>query len=370
MQKGDAAMKKVGVIGLGIIGGSLVKAINRKGLSECIVAYNRNTQITRQALLDGEIHQAAGEIDNSFEGCELIFICLPVSKIPDIIQKLGNIVDKNCILSDVGSTKTDVVEAVRKMSISCPFIGGHPMAGSETSGYKASRHTLFENAYYVLTPFKETQTIHVDRLVQFIKNLGALPIVIDPSIHDYAAAAISHVPHVLASALVNTIQKLDGQEQLMHTLAAGGFKDITRIASSSPEIWESICLANRDNIIEIINELEKSIRDFKKILSREDTGTLYNFFAGAREYRDSFSERRVGALYKTYDIVVDVEDRPGVIATIAGELGRHGINIKNIGINNSREMEGGILEICFYDRENQEASADILKKMSYPVSVR
>ncbi len=363
-------MKKVGVVGLGIIGGSLVKAIHKKGLADCIVAYNRNPQATRMALREGTIQQAADEIGSSFMGCEIIFICVPVDKISEVVQKLAEFTDKDCILTDVGSTKSDVIAAIQNIPLACPFIGGHPMAGSETTGYKAARANLFENAYYILTPVQGTEDRHVKKLSGFVQSFGALPIVLEPGRHDFATAAISHVPHVLASALVNAIMHLDGEDKIMHTLAAGGFKDITRIASSSPEIWESICRTNRENIAEILDRLVDGLNGFKTILCGEDKDRLKQFFLSAKEYRDSFLDNRVGAIVKTYDIVVDVEDKPGVIAAIAMLLGEHRINIKNIGINNSREMEGGAMEICFYDRNSQTSSLEILKSAGYTVNLR
>ena len=361
---------KIGVIGLGIIGGSIVKAINKKGLSECVVAYNRNPEVTKQALSEGTIQEAAYEINDSFRDCEIIFICVPVDVVPFYVKKLSGLVDGECILTDVGSTKVNVVNSIREMSLACTFIGGHPMAGSDSAGSNAARHTLFENAYYVLTPFSDTKKSQLNKLMDFISALGGLPVIMEPPVHDYVTAAISHVPHVLASAIVNMIKQLDGDDKLMHTLAAGGFKDLTRIASSPPVIWESICLANSDNILKILSKFEEGICSFREILRKKDSPALMDFFGSAKEYRDSFSERKHGSLIKTYDIVVDVEDQPGVIASISGELGRHGINIKNIGIINSWEMEGGALEICFYDRESQQSSYWILKALGFSVGIK
>jgi prephenate dehydrogenase len=361
---------KIGVIGLGIIGGSIVKAVNKKGLAECVVAYNRNAEVTEKALAEGTIQEAAYEINDSFRDCEIIFICVPVDIVPSCVKKLSGLVNDECILTDVGSTKINVLNAIREMPLSCTFIGGHPMTGSESAGYNAARHTLFENAYYILTPFSDTNKTHLNRLIEFIAALGGLPVIMEPSVHDYVTAAISHVPHVLASAIVNMIKQLDGDDKSMHTLAAGGFKDLTRIASSSPVIWESICLANSDNILKILSKFEEDIGLFKEILQNKDARALRDFFGSAKEYRDSFSERKLGSLIKTYDIVVDVEDQPGVIAAIAGELSSYGISIKNIGIINSRELEGGVLEICFYDRKSQQDSYRILQSLGYTVSIK
>jgi len=322
------------------------------------------------ALNENTVQIAAGDVDNSFKECDIIFVCVPVDVIPQIIYKLSGIAGSGCIITDAGSTKAGVMDEVRRIPLPCPFIGGHPMAGSEASGYASARASLFENAYYILTPMEGTDQVHIEKLAGFVRAFGGLPVVMDAVRHDYVTAAVSHMPHVLASALVNTIRKLDGDDKIMHTLAAGGFKDITRIASSSPAIWKSICRSNSDNIINLLSKLEEELSAFRRYLSDEDETHLNSFFASAREYRDSFSERRVGALYKTYDIVLDVEDKPGVIAAIAAELGRRQINIKNIGINNSREMEGGAMEICFYDRESQVNSYNILKDAGYSVAYR
>jgi prephenate dehydrogenase len=245
---------KIGVVGLGIIGGSIVKAVSKKGLAECVVAYNRNAEVTAKALAEGTIQQAAYEINDSFRDCEIIFICVPVDIVPFYVNKLSGLVNSECILTDVGSTKMNVVNAIREIPLDCTFIGGHPMAGSESAGYNAARHTLFENAYYVLTPFNDTNKTHLNKLIEFIAALGGLPVIMEPSVHDYVTAAISHAPHVFASAIVNMIKQLDDGDKLMHTLAAGGFKDLTRIASSSPVIWESICLANSENILKILSK--------------------------------------------------------------------------------------------------------------------
>lgn len=363
-------MKKIGVIGLGIIGGSIVKAISWKGLAECVVAYDIKREVAETALKEGTVKIAAYDIDESFKECEIIFVCAPVDMIPSIVKRLSTIVDMDCIVTDVGSTKADVVRTVENENLSVRFIGGHPMTGSEATGYRAARHNLFENAYYILTPLKDTGEIHIKILAGFIESLGALPIILEPDVHDYAAAAISHVPHILASSLVNTICELDDNKKLMHTLAAGGFRDITRIASSSPVIWKSICFTNKDNIKKIMYAFMEKTNEYLTAMDRDDDKKLFSLFSGAKVYRDSLSEKRVGALFKTYDIIVDVDDQPGVIGAIASELGKHGINIKNIGINNSRELENGAMEICFYDRDSQLTSFNILKSVGYSVSCR
>jgi prephenate dehydrogenase len=264
----------------------------------------------------------------------------------------------------VGSTKSDVHSFINDMKLNSRFIGGHPLAGSEKSGFSASRANLFENAYYCITPTDSTTEESKANLISIVKDMGAIPLEITPEEHDRAVAAISHIPHVIAALLVNLTGKLDDSRNIMKTLAAGGFKDLTRIASSSPELWEGICFSNRDEIIEILKELEHGIKSFENDLKDGSKEAVRDFFKSARDLRNTFSERK-SLIQKTFDISVDVDDRPGIIAVIASALAKENINIKNIGILNSRENEEGALEIQFENEESRNLGLKTLVKLGY-----
>jgi len=360
--------EKVGFIGLGLIGGSIAKAIRKKELANSIIAYDHDSKALTQAFNEKVINEKVNNINEKFTDCDLIFLCCPVEINMHLIEKLATLVSNDCIITDVGSTKSTIIDFVRNSKLPIQFIGGHPMAGSDKSGYSASKTHLLENAYYILSPVNAMDE-NIKKLYNLIKIIGALPIIMDPYEHDFVTAAISHTPHLIASALVNVVKSLDTKDKLMHTLAAGGFKDITRIASSSPDMWKQICITNQKNIEEVLISYKKYIDYIITILKDNNEEALYSIFKNAKDYRDSFQDK-TSPLMNYYALTVDVEDKPGIIAEIATILSREDINIKNIGIINNREYMNGVLEIIFEDEASREKSMLILNKMNYSVYKR
>lgn len=362
-------MNKVGIIGLGLIGGSLAKALKQKCNINDIIAMDVESNALEKALNEGIINDFTTSIDEHFSDCDIIFICTPVKQISSYVKKLLPFIKDDCILTDVGSTKSAILNELNVIldSTNFHFIGGHPMTGSEKAGYSASRGHLFENAYYILTPQPSTPKEKIDQLKSIVVSIGAIPVILSPQYHDLVTASISHVPHVLAAALVNMVKALDSTDKYMHKLAAGGFKDITRIASSSPEMWHNICMTNQKEILYVIDYLIEILTRFSSAVRNKEDDYIWNFFNSAKQYRDTFSSRSPGPFMKTYEIIVDVVDEPGIIANIATLLSKHGINIKNIGIINSREYENGVLQIVFDDEKSQEKSIKLLEEMNYVI---
>ncbi|MCC8137474.1 MAG: prephenate dehydrogenase [Clostridiales bacterium] len=357
-----------GFVGLGLIGGSLAKALKR-AMPDCyIMAYTRTAKTTETALADGVIDSICSSAnDTQFARCDCIFLCAPVSSNVAALEQLKTIVRADCILSDVGSVKTDIHMAVERMGLNGRFIGGHPMTGSEKSGLQYAQAHLFENAYYILTPSPGTPSEWTESMKQLAASTGALPIILDYRQHDLATAAVSHLPHLIAASLVNTVHDLDSKEELMKTLAAGGFKDITRIASSSPEMWEQICLTNSDNIIEVMDTFIRLLTEARDAMRAGNGEAIYKMFEKSRDYRDSFPASGLGSIKKTYRIFCDVLDESGSIATVAAALASNGISIKNIGIVQSREFEEGVLRIEFYEEAPSRAAAALLRRQNYQV---
>ncbi len=354
-------MKKIGIIGLGLIGGSIAKCLREKTDYD-IVAMSRSEQPLIDAEKNGDISKYSLNDINIFKDCDIVFVCTSVDKIPAYVERLIPVIKKNCIITDVGSTKEVIYNEMLKFG-DINFIGGHPMAGSEKTGYRSAKAHLFENAYYILTPNKNINESMLKFMLGIVRTLGAIPLVLDPSYHDHTVAAISHVPHIIAAALVNTVKDLDGDDHYMHALAAGGFKDITRIASSSPEVWASICEDNRDKILSVLSRLKENITSAEEMISKGSS--LYDFFDRAREYRNTFNSRKSAVSH--YEIGVDITDKPGAIAVIAVILSHNNINIKNIGIVNSRDYSEGVLQIIFNEKEDMEKAISILKSMNYKV---
>ena len=363
---------KAGIVGLGLIGGSLAKSLKMKCGFTRISAADHSLTSLEQAKKDGIADEYAVESDLSaetlrqlFHDCEVVFLCTPVDRIPAYAGRLIRVISPDCILTDVGSTKTSIYRYMSDKAPAC-FIGGHPMAGSEKTGYINATHFLFENAYYVLTPMPWVPETAIGRLTQIVEQIGAIPMRMPPGAHDAAVAAVSHTPHVIASALVNMIKSLDKSGDL-HALAAGGFKDLTRIASSGAEIWQAICLENRDELLNVLHSFMDILQLFVSRLNNAEREGISEFFNEAKAYRDSFINKAAGAYNRRFEIRVDVEDKPGIIATVAAILSFNGINIKNIGILNNREYENGILQIVFDDEKALKNSSELLRRMNFTV---
>lgn len=275
-----------GFIGLGLIGGSIAKGLRQIYPNCKIIAYNRGSYARETALADGTATIVTDRVDASFSECDYIFLCAPVEYNIDYLCTLKPILKPSCIITDVGSTKTDIHTAVIAQQMEENFIGGHPMAGSEKNGYDASHAHLLQKSFYVLTPTSKTDPTALKRLQQICTALGSFPVVLDYKEHDYIVAAISHLPHLIASSLVNLVEEKDSDEETMKLLAAGGFKDITRIASSSPEVWQQICMTNRQNLILLLNDYMQSLTILRDKLVQGDTSYIYDMFDKSRTYRD------------------------------------------------------------------------------------
>lgn len=359
-----------GFVGLGLIGGSIARAIREKLPASHIIAYDINKAALETALKDGVINVAADAIDATFAPCDYLFLCAPVQKNDDNLLAIKQIISKNCLLTDVGSVKTGIHEAIAAMGLEAQFIGGHPMAGSERVGYVNSKALLLENAYYILSPTDSVSKEKLEAYKELVTTLGAIALVLDYKQHDYVTAAISHLPHVIASALVNLVEASDSAEGIMKMVAAGGFKDITRIASSSPDMWQQICLTNTENISKLLGDYIQALCDIRQKLDARDGAILHNFFDSARIYRDSFANTSSGPIKRYYAIQIDIADEPGALAAIATMLALNNISIKNIGIAHNRETEGGVLRIEFYDEVTIDKAKEILINKGYTVYER
>jgi prephenate dehydrogenase len=364
----------VGFIGFGLIGGSIARALKELNPNNTLIAFNYNKNKLsgglNDALEDKILDSVSYDLEDGFPTCDIIFLCAPVLTNIDYLKQLKDIIKPGCILTDVGSVKGNIHTAVEEMGLTKEFIGGHPMAGSEKTGYRNSSSRLLENAYYILTPTDQTPKDKLDFLYALVKDFGAIPLILDPKEHDDITAAISHVPHIIASSLVNMVKASDDSEEKMRSLAAGGFKDITRIASSSAVMWQNICLTNTESIKHFLNQYITGLRDIYHALDKKEEEYIYNFFLTASEYRDSIPNKSIGMMKKAFEIYLDIIDEAGAIATIATLLATNLINIKNIGIIHNREFEQGVLRIEFYEEETLRPAVELLNKYRYTVYER
>ena len=282
----------IGFIGFGLIGGSIAKGLKKVHPEYRIIVTSRSKAPLYEAQKQGVVDIVATEVDNSFKNCDYIFLCTPVITITYYLHALKNVIKPECIITDVGSVKGYIHQAVHDAGLDSQFIGGHPMAGSERSGFNNSSDTLLKGAIYILTPTNESPADKLDWLKQTVEELGAVPVVMDCKQHDYAVAGISHVPHLISAALAILAKNNDDCENHMHTLAAGGFKDTTRIAASSPEMWEQICVTNRDAITTLLGKYIEELNIIKSHIDNDSdeecSDYIKNLFNTAGEYRNSF----------------------------------------------------------------------------------
>lgn len=367
------SVKHVGFIGFGLIGGSIARALKTFIKETPVLSafqYNETPSVSLTlAKKDGVLDAITTNLAD-FSACDMIFLCAPVQKNIEYLTRLKDIISPDCLLTDVGSVKGNIHEKVTELGLDHCFIGGHPMTGSEKTGYEYSNVLLLENAYYILTPTSKSKAADLENYTSLVKTIGAIPIVLDPKEHDKITAAISHVPHIIAAQLVNLIQNSGSLEPKMRQLAAGGFKDITRIASSSPEIWESICLSNKESICDMLTIYQNSLEDAKQMILSGEKENLYQMFDTAGNYRSSIPANTKGALPATYELFVDIKDETGALALLATLLSLHGISIKNIGIIHNREFEQGVLRIEFYDKKAVAKATKVLDTNGYHIYIR
>ncbi len=359
-----------GFVGLGLIGGSIARAL-RQFYPQCrLIAYDINPDTLDAAVKDGVIDVSVTEIGTDFSQCNIIFLCAPVSENDKNLEQIKQNISPACLLTDVGSVKTDIHANIKKAGLEGQFIGGHPMAGSERTGYQNSKALLLENAYYILTPCEGVADHIIADFKELVSSLGAIPLILTCAQHDYVTAAVSHLPHVIAASLVNLIKDSDSSDGIMKMIAAGGFKDITRIASSSPVMWQQICLTNRENILRLLDSYTDSLKLIRKQVDASNEQELYQFFDQARSYRDSFIDSSSGPIKKSYSINIEIADEPGALAAIATILALNQISIKNIGISHNREQEDGVLRVEFYEEISIEKAIHILKAKGYVIYQR
>ncbi len=365
---------RIGFIGFGLIGGSIARALKKINPNYYLIAYdyhqNKPSADLQAALNDQVLDQVTNKLSEGFPECDLVFLCAPVLSNIEYIKQLKPLLKPGCILTDVGSVKTNIHEAVRELGLEAQFIGGHPMTGSEKTGYANSYALLLENAYYILTPTDYTPEFMTQTMYQLVQRMGSLPIILKAREHDKITAAISHVPHIIAAQLVNLVRESDDDSEKMRALAAGGFKDITRIASSSPVMWQNICLTNANEIKECLDSYIESLRVASEALSEKNGDFLYQMFDDAGEYRSTIPNKSIGLMKKLFEVYLDIVDEAGAIATIATLLASNQISIKNIGIIHNREFEEGVLRIEFYDEAAQQKATAMLGRYNYRIYER
>ncbi|MGD6815765.1 prephenate dehydrogenase [Metabacillus sp. 84] len=352
------------LIGLGLIGGSLGLAVKKEHPACTVTGYDINDEQARLAVTLGVIDRTVPSIQEGASEADVIILSAPVEQTLLIMDELSRLpLKKGVIVTDSGSTKEKIGRhASRIFPESIIFIGGHPMAGSHKSGVAAAKSHLFENAFYVLCPVSDGQQPYIEQLKHLLNGTKANFVLMKPDEHDLVTGVISHFPHIIAAGLVHQAVKHEEDQPMTRRLAAGGFRDITRIASSSPGMWRDILLQNKEHMLTLFDSWLAEMEEIRNFIREEDKGAIHQYFHRAKEFRDGLPVKQQGAIPSFYDLYIDVPDYPGVISEITGYLAKEKISITNIRIIETREDINGVLRISFQREADRERAKECMEK--------
>ncbi|MCP3738737.1 prephenate dehydrogenase [Rossellomorea sp. BNER] len=354
---------KVFIVGLGLIGGSLGLCIKDKHPEATIIGYDLNVNEQRLAQTRGIIDEMTDSFQLAAESADLIILSTPVFQTEKLLKELSTYqLKRNVIITDTGSTKEQIMNTASILNNKgISFIGGHPMAGSHKSGVSAAKKILFENAFYLLTPFEGTTTAVKEELCNWLQGTSAKFVVVNPREHDELTGVVSHFPHVIAASLVHQAKFSNEKNPVLSRLAAGGFRDITRIASSNPVMWKDITIHNREVLLNLMEQWKEEMNVIQQMIYSGNEEEIQHYFQEAKSFRDDLPAKDKGAIPSFYDLYIDVPDYPGVISEVTGYLAEERISLTNIRILETREDVYGVMVLSFQtdgDRERARTCLD------------
>ncbi|WP_047999859.1 prephenate dehydrogenase [Lactiplantibacillus herbarum] len=361
-------MTRVLIKGLGLIGSSLALAVKQADSTAVIIGQDIDDASLSYACQQGIIDEISQDFTTSAEQADVIILAGPVSVITADLNLLATCsLQPHVIVTDVGSTKQTILEAARPLQQSgITFVGGHPMAGSHKSGVTAGRADLFENAFYFLVPGLASPTA-VSQLQDLLRATRVKWLTVTPKQHDRIVGQLSHLPHVVAAALVNQTKVALDDSPLGLRLAAGGFKSITRIASSDPTIWTAILTGNAELITSQLQDYIDELIHIQHAISVQDQVTINQFFTTAKVTRDHLGPDQLGSLPNFFDLFLNVPDQVGALADVTQRLAAANLSLVNIHILEIREEIDGVLQLTFGDAAAQEQAATLLQTAGYQI---
>jgi prephenate dehydrogenase len=355
---------RIAVLGVGLIGGSIGLAARRRLEAE-VVGSGRSPERLRRAVELGAIDRGVDSVAAACEGAELVFCAGPVALLPEQAREALAASGPETVVTDVGSTKGELVEAVGGDE---RFIGGHPLAGAETAGVENARADLFEGARWYLTPTEQASGVLYDRLQRAVSALGARPQAIDPQSHDRLMATVSHLPHVLANALASEAAEslTQGTDRLPDV--GPSFRDATRVAGSNPAIWADIFASNREAVATSVDSLAERLRGAAELIRSGDREALAAWHAAAGEDRNCLleSEAESGPLR---ELRIVVTNKPGTIAELALALGEAGVNIEDMALHPAPDMTSGAVSLWVAGPEQAAKAMQRVRELGHTASV-
>lgn len=356
---------RLSLVGVGLIGGSIGLAA-RERLGATVTGYDTSAGALDVARGRGAIDHAAETIEDAVDDAEAVFVAVPVGGLRAAVTAALQAAPAGCVVSDVGSTKRAIVAALDDSR----FVGGHPLAGAETSGVEHARADLFDGATWYLTPSPTTSGILYERLHRLLHSLGARPVAIEPEIHDTILATVSHLPHVLANVLVSqAAQTLKSGPHPPERLPASGpsFRDATRVAGASSAIWTDIYLSNRDALAAGIDDTIARLRNVRDALDAADATTIADWNDAAAGDRRRLLEAQLAG-GPLFELRASVPNQPGVVAQLALELGRAGVNITDMALYPAPDMSEGLIALWIAGEEHARRAEELVGQLGFPVA--
>jgi prephenate dehydrogenase len=362
---------RVAILGTGLVGASLGLAFARSDEVTDVIGWDRDPAQLRVAVERGAVTRAAQAAVEAVEGADVVILAVPVSAVPAVAAQIGPAMSAGSILTDVASVKATVVEAMESAAAEgVHVIGGHPMAGSHDSGAAHASADLFVGATYLLTPTVSTDPNAYRRLHALVATLGARPLAVDPSHHDLLVAVVSHLPQLAATTLMNLAADRAREEHAgLLLLAAGGFRDATRVAASDSNLWMDICEQNRDAIVAVLDDYRERLGALRSAVAVHDEHSLRQVLDDARAARRALpgKETATGALVELH---IAIPDRPGVLAEVTTTVGAAGVNIEDLGIQHAPEGGQGVLRLAIIGFKPAGVAREALESLGYQVLER
>ena len=355
---------RIAILGVGLIGGSIGLAARARAGAE-VCGFDPDGSVLESALAAGAIDAASADLAAAVEGVDVVFAAAPVAALTETVRRALEAAGPECVVTDVGSTKRALAEAAGDER----FIGGHPLAGAETAGVEHAREDLFDGATWYLTPAKgKTSGVLYERLYGVLRVLGARPVAIDADTHDRLMACVSHLPHVLANALVAQASELLASSPRLPAIGPS-FRDATRVAGANSAIWPDIYASNRDALIEAVDRLTAALAEVRGMLAAGDTRALGEWNDASRSARDRLLEAGLaGAVGEAvHELRASVPNRPGVIAEIALALGGAGVNILDMALAPSDDNRQGVVALWIAGADQAERARGLIAGLGFPV---
>lgn len=358
------------IVGLGLMGGSLGLASLERGLAERVVGFDLDPATISRALERKAITNGARSLAEAVSEADLVVLATPVGSIGEVFAEAAASMPEGCVVTDVGSTKAGVVEAV---TLRAPgfvhFIGGHPMAGSEKDGIEAATADLYDGCIWILTPTGATSTEAYGKLMRFLTALGARVLSLDPARHDDALALTSHLPQLLSSTLMGFAADVAKTGEGLPLLTAGGFRDMTRIAGSSPDLWVGIVQENQPALSSLLRRFLETLGEAADALENQDWYRLRAMLAEAQRARHDLPGKPGLEPSELAEILIPVPDRPGVLAEVTTTVGEAGVNIEDLNILHSAEGGRGVIHLAVSGAANARTAAEALQKKGYETEI-